>query len=106
MIDALKLPISLRTGLILCGLAVVSSAAFVVGPLISVGGAAPFSSLAGSIGLAALAPAIYGVTRLFESWRTFRQNAAMLDAAVRPDAVSVGGPEDAQESAEIAQRLR
>ena len=106
MIDALKLPISLRTGLILCGLAVVSSAAFVVGPLISMGGAAPFSSLAGSIGLAALAPAIYGATRLVESWRTFRQNAAMLDAAVRPDADSLGKPEDAQESAEIAQRLR
>ena len=106
MIDALKLPISLRTGLILCGLAVVSSTAFVVGPLISIGGAAPFSGLAGSIGLAALAPAIYGATRLAESWRTFRQNAAMLDAAVRPDADAAGRPEDAQESAEIAQRLR
>lgn len=106
MIDALKLPISLRTGLILCGLAVVSGAAFVVGPLISIGGATPFSGLAGSIGLAALAPAIYGATRLAESWRTFRQNAAMLDAAVGPNADSAGGPEDAQESAEIAQRLR
>ena len=31
MIDALKLPISLRTGLILCGLAVVSAVAFISG---------------------------------------------------------------------------
>ncbi|UEM07589.1 type VI secretion system membrane subunit TssM (plasmid) [Skermanella rosea] len=106
MIDALKLPISLRTGFILCGLAVVSGAAFVIGPLISIGGADPFSSLAGRIGFAALAPGIYGVTRLVESWRTFRQNAAMLDSAVRPEADAAGGAEYAHESAEIAQRLR
>lgn len=106
MINALKLPISLRTGIILCGLAVVSGTAFVIGPLISIGGADPFSSLAGRIGFAALAPGIYGVTRLVESWRTFRQNAAMLDTAVRPDADAAGGAEDTRESAEIARRLR
>jgi type VI secretion system protein ImpL len=102
MIDALKLPISLRTALILGGLALVSAVAITVGPLISIGGADPFSSLAGRIGLAALAPTI----RLLGSWRMFRQNAAMLDAAVTPGTGVTGRPEDDREGAEIGERLR